>query len=159
MVHGQPEIGQSEIRLTVTGSIPVPQFQVRFFETARTMNAEQGYYSIIQYCPDFTRMEVCNLGVLLFCPKPRYLGVMMTDTNERELRFFGKKAVGFIQGMGLKASIVNRIAHEKIVTLEHLERFIETRANSIVITKPRSIWIEGSPRRELSSLYRAVFKD
>lgn len=33
----------------------------------------KGYYSIIQYCPDLSRFEAANVGVLLFCPERAFL--------------------------------------------------------------------------------------
>ena len=35
---------------------------------AKTM-ATKGYYSAIQYCPDRSRMEAANVGVMLLCPQ------------------------------------------------------------------------------------------
>ena len=32
-----------------------------------------GYYSVIQYCPDRSRLEAANVGVLLFVPAGGYL--------------------------------------------------------------------------------------
>jgi len=37
------------------------------------MSLTKGYYSIIQYCPDPSRLEAVNIGVALFCPELRFL--------------------------------------------------------------------------------------
>lgn len=39
------------------------------------MNTSKGYYSLVQYCPDRSRMESANLGVVLFCPDLDFLDV------------------------------------------------------------------------------------
>ena len=31
------------------------------------MSGRQGYYSLIQFCPDRFRSEAANVGVLVFC--------------------------------------------------------------------------------------------
>jgi len=33
------------------------------------MTAHKGYYSVVQYCRDRSRLEAANTGVLLFCPE------------------------------------------------------------------------------------------
>ncbi len=33
------------------------------------MNPTRGYYCLIQYSPDPSRLEAANVGVVLFCPK------------------------------------------------------------------------------------------
>ena len=33
----------------------------------------RGYYSIVQYCPDPSRLEAVNIGVALFCPEIKFL--------------------------------------------------------------------------------------
>ena len=38
------------------------------------MNSKRGYYSLIQFCPEPSRAEAVNLGVLLFCPEAGFIG-------------------------------------------------------------------------------------
>ena len=33
----------------------------------------RGYYSLIQFCPDTCRLEVANVGVVLYCPEVSFL--------------------------------------------------------------------------------------
>ena len=49
----------------------------------------KGYYSIIQYCPDLSRLEAANIGVLLFCPEVRFIRAKTSAGNDRIRRFFG----------------------------------------------------------------------
>ena len=54
------------------------------------MNPQPGYYSLIQYCPDHSRLEAANVGVLLFCPPLDFLDIRLSEDSERLQRFFGK---------------------------------------------------------------------
>lgn len=40
------------------------------------MNSTKGYYSIVQYCPDPSRLEAVNIGLALFCPEISFLKVL-----------------------------------------------------------------------------------
>ena len=50
-----------------------------------------GYYSLIQYCPDATRLEVVNVGLAVFRPDTRCLVARVSDDNSRVRRFFGER--------------------------------------------------------------------
>ena len=53
------------------------------------MNAHRGYYSLIQYCPDLSRLEAVNVGVVLFCPEPRFIEARTSAGNDKPRRLFG----------------------------------------------------------------------
>src|SRR5450759_1513617 len=48
----------------------------------------KGYYSVIQYCPDLSRAEAANVGVMLFIEQPHKLAVKVSETFARVERFF-----------------------------------------------------------------------
>jgi hypothetical protein len=54
------------------------------------MSAIQGYFCLIQYCPDLARQEAVNVGVLVFCPQSGFLEIKLTEDNDRVARLFGK---------------------------------------------------------------------
>jgi len=117
----------------------------------------QGYYSLIQYCPDWKRLEVCNIGVMLFCPKVKFLDVEMTQNNKRVRHIFGKElSLDYIQTF--KESFAERIRAERenFSGLDDLNDFIAECANSFLITEPRSIAV-GDPAQELSGLFTELF--
>jgi hypothetical protein len=117
----------------------------------------QGYYSLIQYCPDWTRLEVCNIGVLLFCPEQKYLDVEMSPKNKRIHTIFGKNhSLDYIKTF--KESFANRIRveRENINELNDLKMFIARRANNFIITEPRSIAVDN-PQQELVHLFTEIF--
>jgi hypothetical protein len=120
----------------------------------------QGYYSLVQYCPDRLRLEVCNIGVLLFCPELQYLDVVMTEKIGRIHDIFGKDhSLDYVHSF--KDSFARRISREKenILSLESLEMFINTRANHFCITAPRSMSVIASPAQELQRLSLEIFTD
>jgi hypothetical protein len=117
----------------------------------------QGYYSLIQYCPDWTRLEVCNIGILLFCSQQQYLDVKMTPQNKRINTIFGKNHhLEYIKMF--KNSFANRIRAERenIRDLNDLKMFIARRANNFIITEPRSTLVTN-PEQDLNSLFIEVF--
>lgn len=117
----------------------------------------QGYYSLVQYCPDWTRLEVCNIGVMLFCPERQYLDVAMTRKNARIHAIFGKKH-SLAHVRTFKESFAERIRAEResLSGLDDLKKFISRRANSFLITEPRSIAV-GEPEAELAELFSEIF--
>lgn len=53
------------------------------------MRVTWGYYSLIQYCPDLSKAESVNVGVLLFCPDVKFIDARTSSGNDRVRRFFG----------------------------------------------------------------------
>jgi len=117
----------------------------------------QGYYCLIQYCPDRTRLEVCNLGVMLSCPEIKFLEAMMAPDEKRVRVIFGSKhRLDHIQSF--KKDFLEWIAVEKqhIFNLAALNGFIGRLANSFRITEPRSIAVDD-PKQDLADLFVEVF--
>ncbi len=112
-----------------------------------------GYYSIIQYCPDPSRMEVCNVGVLLYVPR-QYLEVKFQKHNLRCVRFFGDAVDGEWINQA-KESLATRLAGDKKYFLAgqlRLELFIATRVNKVQLTPLRPCKVEDSAA-ELERLF------
>jgi hypothetical protein len=121
------------------------------------MLSQPGYYSLIQYCPDRTSLETANVGVILFCPGWSFLDARLTSSFSRLEAFFNKYE---IDRPGLTAtleSVRQRLLKTKneFKTKDDLQRFVETRANEIIITPPRSIKVL-EPEKELDALYREL---
>ena len=55
------------------------------------MPAQQGLYALIQFSPIPELMEFLNVGVALFVPEQRYVGVRLADNFRRVERLFGKQ--------------------------------------------------------------------
>src|SRR5437667_3875865 len=114
------------------------------------MKPATGYYSLIQYCPDLSRLEAANIGVLLFCPEKLFLQARTARGNKRLCRFFGKEGHDWDRIDCFKLGIEERLEaeHGQINTLADLERFIALRANEIQITPPRPMRVED-PQQDL----------
>lgn len=120
------------------------------------MKAEQGYYCLIQYCPDRSRMECANIGVLLFCPAREFLDVRVARDNARIVKFFGEGR-DLRRIRSYKTAIVERLVREReeIRSLEDLQHFIASRANHVLLTSPRSISV-GTPAEDLERLFQEI---
>lgn len=121
------------------------------------MNGTRGFYSVIQYCPNFSRMETVNVGVLLFCPEHEFLEVRFTPNNTRVARFFGSDSFDGALFHTAKQAIEARLKtnFSEFPTPESLSRFIDTRANELVILPLRPIRVL-QPWIELETLYQEL---
>lgn len=121
------------------------------------MKPNRGYYALIQYCPDLSRLETANIGVLLFCPELNFLKAQTSEIKSRVLNFFGLTKKERTRIESFAESIVERLKTERksFQTLEDLERFIATRANAIQITAPRPMKVY-EPEKDLQQLYEEL---
>jgi hypothetical protein len=105
-------------------------------------------------CPDLSRLEAANIGVILFCPERGFIRAKTAQGNDRIRRFFGSQDSDWTQINALKSSIENRleIACQHFKSLEDLTNFISTRANEIQITPPRPMRIL-EPEKDLQKLF------
>jgi len=119
-------------------------------------SARRGYYSIIQYCPDLSRMEAANIGVVLFCPEPCFLGTRTSPDDQRIRRFFGAEGVDWDHVEFAKQAILSRLSDPaEFRTIRDLEHFAATRANEIQMTAPRPCKV-FEPEAELDQLYEQL---
>ena len=115
------------------------------------MNPTRGYYSIIQYCPDPSRLEAVNIGVALFCPELRFLKALFGRRRTRVSQIFGKQDWEFfaLQQSALEARFDKE--QEAFERLEDFELYASQRANAIRLTSPRPVKVEN-PQQELKNL-------
>jgi hypothetical protein len=121
------------------------------------MKPSKGYYCLIQYCPDPTRLEAATIGVLLFCPERAFLKALTARDNRRIRRFFGREGHDLKRIDSFKAAIQERVEVEQpaIQKLEDLEKFIGLRANRIQITPPRTMRVY-EPKKDLEKLFKEI---
>jgi len=115
----------------------------------------KGYYSIVQYCPDPSRLEAVNIGVALFCPERSFLKVRFGRRKTRVDQLFGKQDREFVDSQ--KAAIEARLANEQDA-FQHLvdfESYISRRANALKLTAARPVKVED-PELELDNLLRRL---
>ncbi len=120
------------------------------------MNTATGHYSIVQYCPDPSRLEAANVGVVLFCQELHYLGVRTARGDGRIRRFFGSKGLDRERLHSTKLSIQRRlmIDRDQFTTLAALEQFAATRVNAMRLTPFRMMVVPvDAPEAELNRLF------
>lgn len=121
------------------------------------MESSKGYYCLIQYCPDLSRLEAANIGVILFCPERRFIRAKTAQGNDRVRRFFGSQDNDWTQINAIKNSIENRleVAGHDFKSLADLTNFISTRANEMQITPPRPMKVLN-PEKDLEELFEEL---
>lgn len=103
------------------------------------MSQHRGYYSLVQFCPDASRLEGVNIGVVLYSPSEKRLQVRITRSNQRIRKFFGNQSWAFVNRA--KASILNQLRSLQFLAVEDLQAYISKRANAIQLTPLRSIQV------------------
>ncbi len=118
------------------------------------MNATKGYYSLIQYCPDRSRMEAVNVGLVLFAPELNFLRARVSKNNNRVRKFFGAYSFNNEWLQQAKDSIVQRLHLEKeyIQDREGFEKFIRARANELILSDVIPLRIHH-PDEQLDQLF------
>ncbi len=121
------------------------------------MGTVRGYYSLIQYCPDLSKAESVNVGVLLFCPEVKFIGARTSSENTRVRRFFGTGTFDPARLQAAKKAIEARLrlCRDDFRTVDDLNRFIETRANELLITPPRPMKVLN-PEADLDALFKEL---
>jgi hypothetical protein len=111
-----------------------------------------GYYSLIQYCPDPVRVEVVNVGVVLFCPAAGYLDLKLAPSAQRVRRAFGRGAVDAAEYAAARAAVERQVraAHDRWREVTDLAHFAAIQGNAIRLTPPRQRLV----REPVSELYQ-----
>lgn len=121
------------------------------------MTTEKGYYSLIQFCPDVSRLEAVNLGVILFCPGSGFLKALTSRSTRRAEKLVGRADLARAALKSARTAIEKRLLvdRESFKSLEDLQRFVDTRGNSLQLTPPRPLKV-SSPDEELSRLFNEL---
>jgi hypothetical protein len=101
-----------------------------------------GYYCLIQYCPDFSRAEAANVGLVLFQAEPNETAVRIVEKVDFVAKRLGRK-IATASVLEDVQSISYRLKHELFRSVADLERFVRTRGNKIQLTMPRPMRIEA----------------
>jgi hypothetical protein len=121
------------------------------------MEPQPGYYSLVQFCPDVSRLEAVNVGVVLFCPGIAFLDVQLTTSDERVAQVFGSEEFRPASLEAAKRALASRLRSEKYRprSLEEFQHFIDTRGNDLVLTPLRPVKVV-QPAEELADLFRRL---
>src|SRR5436190_5271048 len=118
------------------------------------MLVQPGYYSLVQYCPDPSRLEAVNVGVVLFCPSLNYLDLRLAANNDRVARVFRNRQFRPWVLDSAKEALADRLRSESYRprTIEDFQLFIDTRGNEVVLTPLRPIKV-SQPTGDLEGLF------
>ena len=118
------------------------------------MKQTSGYYSLIQFCPDPSRLEAANVGILLFVPSLGFLKAITTRDNRRVQQFFGRQGSDWVRLNSFKKGLEERIQVERtsIQSIEDLTNLISKFANKLRLTNPRPL-IVSDPDKNIQELY------
>jgi hypothetical protein len=100
------------------------------------MNATNGYYSLVRYCPDPSRQEFVNVGVAIYSPVLKQVRVQFSTDNRRLSQVFGRQDLHFINR--LKKSLEENLKRESFATVHDLEEYIGRSANAVQLSPLRS---------------------
>jgi len=116
-----------------------------------------GYYSLIQYCPDRSRLEAANIGVLLFVPALNFMQARIASGNDRIRRFFHDEVGDLAQINLMKRMLAHRIDDEakEVRTVDELKHLLTRFANELVFSAIRPIRVEN-PTLELTQLFEEL---
>ena len=120
------------------------------------MEPKKGYYTLVQFCPDHSRRESANIGVILCVPDAQFVRARMTTSHDRIRRFWrGAVDLGWLKIA--KESVERRldVAGASLAHIEDLSRFIATRANQMVLTEPRPVKVIN-PEDDLDRLFEEL---
>lgn len=118
------------------------------------MNPTRGYYSLIQFCADSSRLETVNVGVLLFCPEIQFLAARTAASNDRAAMLVGRGGLDEAALNSAKRAVERRLEvdREAFQTLEDLQRFVASRGNALKLTDPRPLKV-FDPEKDLDALF------
>lgn len=117
------------------------------------MSDQTAYYSLIQFCPDPSRLEGVNVGVGLYSPIEKRVLVKTTRSNQRIRKFFGNQNWYLINRA--KTSIKNQLRSQAFSDLEDFKLYISKRANSMQLSSPRSVRM-ADPQKTLEDLFERL---
>lgn len=118
------------------------------------MKTMKGYYSLVQYCPDLSRYEAANVGIVLFVPEVPFIKARMSSDNGKVRRFFGENNFDNTWLREVKEAFERRfeVDGDKFKELDDLRRFIDTRINELVMTIPQAVRVIN-PEKDFEELF------
>jgi hypothetical protein len=124
-----------------------------------TMNAKRGYYSLIQFCPDPSRAETVNLGVLLFCPEAGFIRAHTSASNRRAAKLIGPHKIDSASLNSAKRAMERRLEVDResfqtldvIQSMEQLSAMQSASRAIALVSVPWSPWPRKS-REMLAAL-------
>ncbi len=126
----------------------------------QTTTPMRGYYSLVQFCPDYSRMEVVNVGIVLFCPDNGFLQARMSPGNSRAKKLVKTGELKVAALTAAKNSLANRFVHDRqsFASVEDLNNFALTLGNELRLTEPRPVKVR-TPSEDLERLFNELVEE
>jgi hypothetical protein len=121
------------------------------------MSHNTGYYSLIQFSPDPSRLEAVNIGVVVYSSNEGKLSLQISRSNRRIRKFFGDQDWRFLKSA--KAAIANQLRNGYFRSVEDLEAYIAKRANAIQLSTLRPMRISDIQQDVMDLYERLVGED
>ena len=113
----------------------------------------KGYYSLLQFCPDDSRLETVNIGLVVFCPEiPRVLVRWASDISRRARKLVGTQDWALLERQKLAIEARLRCADE-FRSGEAIRGFVDSRAGAVRLTPARSLKLVN----DVEQLFGALF--
>ena len=118
------------------------------------MKPKRGYYSLIQFCPNPSRLEVVNVGVVLLCPDADFIAARTSAGNRRAETLVGRGELDKSALNSAKRAIEHRLEVDRASFKSHedLQKFVNTRGNNLKLTTPRPLKVFDPPK-DLDNLF------
>ncbi len=115
----------------------------------------RGYYSLVQYCPDPSRLEGVNVGIVLFCPAVPNLSARFAERRTAVEHLFGEQDWHFFEVE--RTALESRLTRytEEFPDRERFESFVRTRAGALRLTRLRSVKL-AEPSEEIDPLFNLL---
>lgn len=120
----------------------------------------KGFYSVMQYCPDRSRSEAANVGVVLFTEQPRSVAVRLSEHFARVQRFFrpGRDELERVKDAARATAIRLRQSVDELATAEALDGFTRAMGNDIRLTPPKVV-VVADLDETLGALFGELVED
>ncbi len=121
--------------------------------------ALRGYYALLQFCPDDSRLEAVNVGLAVFLPDaPRVLVRWTATARTRISKCFGPQDWGLLESQ--RNAIAVRLSEgASFLTREAIDLFAATRANSVRLTPARPLKLTRPVEEEFDALFYRLVRD
>ncbi len=119
------------------------------------MDRNKGFYALVQFCPDRSRLEAANIGVVLLCPDLKFLQARMSEHNSRARRFFGKVDSELLELQ--KGEIMDRLRLHaaELSDPRSFADFAGRRGNQVRISELRYVSVQD-PEVSLEALFEEL---
>jgi hypothetical protein len=119
--------------------------------------ARQGFYSLVQFCPDRERAEGVNVGVIVFSAAGCLVRAKFSETNADVARRLWPLSINGRVLADAKISLQRRLERTPLKDLNELETFLAREAGVLSFVPFRSMQV-SNPEADVVNLYERLVK-